>query len=468
VDNEERNRVNPFDWAAAFPEVFAQGGFDAVVGNPPYVRQEVLGENFKAYAQKKYATYAGTADLYVYFVELSHNLLRDNGIFSFIVANKWMRANYGEPLRKWLKQQNIEEIIDFGDLPVFETARTYPCILRLSKKPVSASFNVVQVKSLDFEDLKKYVEDNHYEIDQSSLSDSGGSLVTRSKQVLFEKLKSTSTPLSKYINGQMYRGILTGLNEAFVIGRETKSQLINEHVSSQELIKPFLAGRDVKRYELVNNERFLIFTRRGVDIKKYPAIYKYLLQFKEQLTPKPKNWKGSEWKGRKSGSYEWYEIQDSTDYYMEFEKPKIIVPAIVQKASYGFDRSGMYTNDKTSIISVDDLYLLGILNSKVPDFVMHSISSTKQGGYFEYKPMYLEQLPIRAINFNDPADRAQHDKIVSLVESMLALHKSLALAQSPVEKERLEKQIKATDDGIDKLVYDLYGLSQEEIRIVES
>ena len=467
VDTEERARVNAFDWESAFPEVFAQGGFDAVIGNPPYVRQEMLGDNFKIYAQKKYATFAGTADLYVYFIELSHNILRDNGVFSFIVANKWMRANYGQPLRKWLKQKNIEEIIDFGDLPVFESATTYPCILRLSKKTTSASFNVVQVKSLDFEDLNKYVEDNHYEIDQSSLSDSGWSLADRSKQALLEKFQSTCIPLGKYVNGRIFYGIKTGFNEAFVIDQETKTKLINEHPSSKEVIKPFLAGRDIKRFEPAHEGRFLIFTRHGIDIKKYPAIREYLLQFKEQLMPKPKNWKGNEWKGRKPGSYEWYEIQDTVDYYLEFENPKIIVPAIVQRASYAFDRNGFYSNDKTSIIGVDDLYLLGILNSKVPDFVMHSISSTKQGGYFEYKPMYLEQLPIRTINFNDPIEKSTHDKIVSLVESMLALHKSLASVQSPHEKERLEKQIKSTDGAIDKLVYELYGLSEEEVRIVE-
>ncbi len=181
--------------------------------------------------------------------------------------------------------------------------------------------------------------------------------------------------------------------------------------------------------------------------------------------PKPKDWKGGKWAGRKSGSYRWYEIQDSIDYHEEFEKPKIVIPAIVQNASYAFDREGYYSNDKTSIIVTDDLYLLGVLNSKIPDFVMHLIASTKQGGYYEYKPMYLEQLPIRTINFSDAEDKARHDKMVSLVERMLELHRQSP--RMPQDKERVAREIESTDRAIDKLVYELYGLTEDEIRIVE-
>ena len=155
-------------------------------------------------------------------------------------------------------------------------------------------------------------------------------------------------------------------------------------------------------------------------------------------------------------------------YYEEFGNPKIIVPAIVRTASYAYDRSGIYSNDKTSIIPTDDLYLLGILSSKVADMIIRSISSTKQGGYFEYKPMYVSQIPIRTIDFSDPADVARHDRMVSLVEQMLALHKQLPQAQTPHEKTALQRRIEATDGQIDALVYELYGLSEEEIEIVEA
>lgn len=483
ADKDELMRVKPFDWAHEFPGVFASsppdrtglkrpvrsdGGFDAVIGNPPYVRQEILGEAFKAYAQKNFATYAGTADLYVYFIEQSHRLLRPGGWFGFIVANKWMRANYGKSLRLWLKARCLEEITDFGDLPVFQSATTYPCVLRYSKNPARSTFTVTQVKTLDFNRLEEYVATNHYSVNQAALDDEGWSLVNEGQQALMKKLRSTTVPLGQYAKGQIYYGIKTGLNEAFVIDTEIRAQLIAEDARSAELIKPFLAGRDVKRYQPPPAGRFIIFTRRGVEIKKYPAIQKYLSQFKEQLMPKPKNWKGSQWKGRKPGSYQWYEIQDTVEYHTEFEKPKIIVPAIVQSASYAFDRTGFYSNDKTSIIAVDDLYLLGLLNSKVPDFVMHSISSTKQGGYFEYKPMYLEQLPIRPINFSDPQDQARHAKMVQLVESMLALHRHKASANTQTEQDQLQRQISATDRAIDALVYELYGLTEDEVRVVSN
>jgi hypothetical protein len=227
-------------------------------------------------------------------------------------------------------------------------------------------------------------------------------------------------------------------------------------------------GRDVRKYVTACEGQYLLFTKHGIDIDKYPAIKKHLTQFMDQLTPRPKNWKGSsEWKGRKPGSYQWYEIQDTIDYYSEFEKPKIIIPAIIQKATYCLDTSGFFSNDKTTIIGSDSLYLLGVLNSKTVDFVMHSISSTKQGGYFEYKPMYLSQLPIRTIDFSKPSDKSQHDKMVSLITSILDLHRQLPLAKTDQERTVLSRQIEATDRQIDRLVYDLYGLTEEEIKIVE-
>ncbi len=241
------------------------------------------------------------------------------------------------------------------------------------------------------------------------LDDKGWSLADERTQALLDKIRSKGVPLGEYVQGKIYYGMLTGLNEAFVIDEATRARLIAEDARSADLIKPFLAGRDIKRYEQPKSDKYLIFTRHGVNIDDYPAIKEYLSQFKDRLTPKPKDWKDKEWNGRKPGAYQWYEIQDTIDYYEEFEKPKIIVPAIVMTASYAYDRSGIYSNDKTSIIPTDDLYLLGILSSKVADIVIHSISSTKQGGYFEYKPMYVSQIPIRTIDFSDPADVARHD-----------------------------------------------------------
>jgi hypothetical protein len=478
-DDNTKSRINPFDWnskSVGFGEIMASGGFDVVIGNPPYVRQETIGE-FKEYFQRHYEVYQGTADLYAYFIEKGVSLLKDKGLFSYIVANKWMRANYGEPLRRWLKRQGIEEIIDFGDLPVFETATTYPCIIRVKKRVIPAkagiqSFSATQIKTLNFSSLDDSVKVHSFKIKKASLSDKGWSLVNEDIQSLLDKLKAVGKPLGEYVKGKIYRGVLTGLNEAFVIDAETKNRLIKEDPKSAKLIKPFLLGRDIKRYKPMVSNKYLIFARRGIDIKKYPAVLNHLSAFKEKLMPKPNDWdgekKGEKWKGRKTGSYKWYEIQDAIDYHEEFEKPKIIVPAIVKSASYVFDKDKFYSNDKTTIITTDDLYLLGILNSKVTDLVMHSISSTKQGGFFEYKPMYLQQLPIRTINFNNPSEKALHDKLVSLVDLMLELHKKKNSLPPSAEREKIEREITITDEKIDEIVYGLYGVTEEERRIVEN
>lgn len=467
LTQEEIERINPFDWDKEFPEVFQRGGFNVVIGNPPYVRQEALSE-FKGYFQKHYTVYQGTADLYTYFMERGVSFLKEGGFFSYIVANKWMRANYGLPLRRWLKEQCIEEIIDFGDLPVFQGATTYPCIIRIIKKAPQESFEVTQVKTLDFQNLGDYVKENHYSINQSALDDKGWSMADDRTQALLAKISSKGVPLGEYVGRKIYRGILTGLNEAFVIDKATREKLIADDPMSAELIKPFLAGRDIKRYEQPVSDKYLIFTRHGANIDDYPAIKQYLSQFKDRLMPKPKDWKGEVWNGRKPGAYQWYEIQDTIDYYEEFEKPKIIIPAIVRAASYAYDKSAIYSNDKTSIIPTDDLYLLGIINSKLADIVIHSISSTKQGGYFEYKPMYVSKIPIRTIDITDTTNVTRHDRIISLVDLMLSLHKQLQEARTPQDQTRLQRQIEATDRQIDVLVYELYGLTEEEIKIVES
>jgi hypothetical protein len=353
ISREEFLRLNPFHWGFEFYEVFdldkpkEARGFDVVIGNPPYVRQEALGE-LKTYFKDQYRVYHGIADLYVYFIERSLSSLNEDGIFSYIVANKWMRANYGKPLRQWLKQQCIEEIVDFGDLPVFQ-ATTYPCIIRISKNPLKSSFDVTEVETLSFANLDEYVHKHQYAVNQEGLDDSGWSLVDEKTQALLDKIRQVGVPLGDYVSGKIYRGVLTGLNEAFVIDADTRDKLIAKDPKSEDLIKPFLVGKDNKRYQPPKSDRFLIFTRRGVDIQQYPAIERHLLQFKERLMPKPKDWKGRKWTGRKPGDYKWYEIQDAIAYYEEFEKPKIIYPNICKKPEFTFDEDGWYTNQKCFI-----------------------------------------------------------------------------------------------------------------------
>ncbi|MCA9917255.1 MAG: Eco57I restriction-modification methylase domain-containing protein [Anaerolineales bacterium] len=463
LDEEEMYRINVFDWAKAFPRIVPWGGFDAVIGNPPYVRQEMLGE-FKPYFAKKYETYAGTADLYVYFVEKGVNLLKQNGRFAYIMANKWMRAKYGKPLRKWLQKQNLEQIIDFEDLPVFQNATTYPCILSIIKNSNTASFKATIVDSLAFNSLQNYIIDNQFEVDISKLNDEGWALASKETQTLLEKLFSQGQSLEKYVQKKVFYGLKTGLNKAFVIDEETKNQLVQAHSGSADLLKPFLVGRDIKRYQKLPQNKFLIFIPSGwtnsqINNKNidgwtwfktnYPAIADYLEQFKKDAQ-----------KRYDQGEY-WWELRPCA-YYDEFEKTKIIYAEIASRGQFTLDTNQFLSDTTSYILGSDSLYLLGTLNSKVWTFLFSKTSSTIRGGFFRWKKQYMFPLPIVT-----SAKPSLKEHIASHVEQMLELHKRLAAAQTAHEKTLLQRQIAATDSQIDQLVYQLYNLTPQEIAIVE-
>lgn len=462
---DTEKKVKPFSWQRAFTAVFKQGGFDAVIGNPPYVRQELLGD-IKPYLQKHYKVFNGTADLYSYFFEKGIGLLNTKGLFGIIVANKWMRANYGEPLRKWFKKQTIKQVIDFGDLPVFQTATTYPCIIIAGKMQIEITTpnttEVVNVKTLLFDSLKEYIQSNTQLLKQESFEDGGWNLGSETEQALLKKLQQAGVPLGEYVKGKIYYGIKTGLNEAFVIDEVTKNALIKEDNSSAEIIKPFLAGRDLKRYQTPVKNNYLILFPKGFTNKKGSNpknAWKWLSENYNAITKHLEFYKDKAEKRYDKGEF-WWELR-ACDYYNEFEKPKIIIPAIVKSASYCYDADNFYSNDKTTIIPTNDLYLLGVMNSNTCDYYLRSIASTKQGGYFEYKPMYISKLPIPKANKEQSAEIAKYTK------SIIHLHQQKQNATLATEIEQLQHRIQYTNDKIDQLVYSLYDLTDEEIRIVE-
>ena len=458
-DEEEIQRVNPFDWQRAFPHVFAAGGFDAVIGNPPYIRQESLGED-KPYYQSIYEVFTGTADIYSYFIEKGIKLLAPGGQFSYIVANKWLRAKYGFKLRQWLKTKCIEEITDFGDLPVFTGATTYPLILRVSNNPPHFQPRVTTVDTLDFVSLQEYVAVHGEIADQTCFEEDGWSLAGKQTQDLLAKLRQNSIPLGEYVHGKVYRGILTGLNKAFVIDQATKDRLITEDPRSAELIKPFAQGRDIKRYAPIPVKQYLIFTRRGIKINDYPAIKTYLSQFKDELMPKPANWKGP-WKGRKPGSYAWYEIQDAIDYHEVFSKPKIVYPNICKQPEFTFDQTGIYTNQKTFIIPTDDLYLLGILNSSLSMFLFTQMFPKLRGDFYEPGWVFFQNFPIHVVDPSNATEVQQRDQIVSLGRKMLELH--TFEPTTPQEKEHQKRQEIEIEKEINMLISKLCGLLSNDI-----
>lgn len=443
-----------FEWRFEFPEVLDEKGdyvgFDVVIGNPPYIRQEELGAA-KAFLKKDFPnTFAGTADLYVMFVEHGMRILRPEGQFVYIIPNKWMRAGYGASLRRWLKKLHIESVADFGDLPVFEEATTYPCIISLRNAPATERFWATPVTTLDFpESLGTYVEAHRFEVGTPSLQDDGWQLSNQAVQNLMAKLRATGKPLGEYVDGKIFYGIKTGLNEAFVIDEGTRAHLIAQDPRSAEIIKPFLAGRDIKRYLTPEVSKYLIFTRRGIEIEGYPAVLGYLSQFKERLTPKPKGWTG-EWKGRKEGTYKWYEIQDAVDYYEEFDKPKLMLPDIAIKNQVILENKGSFCVNTAYIIMSDSLVLLSILNSNLVLYFYGSITSTIRGGYLRFIRQYLEQIPIA------PIDQTFENKINELATRILAQKSTDPAADTS-----------ALEAEIDRLVYGLYGLTEEEVALVE-
>ena len=460
-------KVKPFSWQKGFAPVFKQGGFDAVIGNPPYVRQELLSD-YKNYFQRTYKVYHGVADLYSYFFEKGIGLLNKKGLFGIIVANKWMRANYGEPLRKWLKGQPIEQIIDFGDLPVFQGATTYPCIFIAGKEDNNKAIEVTNVKTLDFSSLAEYVHENKIAANQNSLEDAGWNLGSETEQLLVKKLQSIGVSLGEYVKRKVYYGIKTGLNEAFVIDAEVKKKLINEDRKSEEVIKPFVGGKDIKRYQALNSERFLIlfpkgFTNKNGDNPKngwkwlsenYKAIANHLKPFEE---------KG---KARTDMGDYWWELR-VCDYYQEFEKPKLMIPDIALRMQATYDTAKFNCVNTAYIIPKDDKYLLAILNSNLIQFLYLKISSAIRGGYLRFIRQYLEVLPIKTIDEQNKSEKALHDEIVKLVETMLQIQQQKQSSTLPEQVQQLEQRIAYTDDKINEKVYALYGLSEEEIKVVE-
>ncbi len=382
----------------------------------------------------QYECYTGTADLYVYFFERSLQLLRTGGVLSFITSNKYFRAGYGERLRAYLAYAtNPRVILDFGDAPVF-TSIAYPAILvtqktrHVMKGKLPSSHEptgILHPSNLPPEEWRSRVlawspgpalndfpeifDQQASALSQRDLKPDGWRLESPVKLRLLERLRKAGTPLGEYVQGRFYRGITTGLNEAFVVNHSTRDRLINEHPSSKEVLKQFLRGRDVKRWRCEPQDLWLIFARRGIDIKQYPAIHDHLKQFKKALTPGIPG-------GRKPGSYEWYEIQDNIAYWQEFEQPKVIFGRFMDKATYAFDDKGMYHNDALYFASRVTPFVAVVTNSPVNWWFLTQTCTDLQNGYLQALRQYQEEIPI------PPATPDQQCCCERLAEALIWLH----------------------------------------------
>ncbi len=295
-------------------------------------------------------------------------------------------------------------------------------------------------------------------------------LVDKKTLKLIDKLVKTGVPLSEYVEKKVYYGIKTGLNEAFVIDTSTRDKLIAENPKSEELIKPFLLGKEIKRYQMPSTSNYMILIPKGWTNKQMQGgknAWKWLknnyLVIASYLEPFAKRAQ----KRCDKGEY-WWELR-ACGYYDEFEKPKIMLPDISLRGNFTFDAKGEYYCINTAyIISSSELYLLGILNSSLITFYYKNLSPSYKGGYLRFIYQYLLKLPIRNINFSKASEKKLYDQMVNLVDQIFSLNKNLNNAKIPQEKNPLQRQIETIDKQIDQLVYKLYSLTREEIKIVES
>ena len=441
-----------FSYHLHFRDVFEKrGGFDIVVGNPPYVRQEQIKE-LKPALEKEFDCYAGTADIFIYFYERGFRLLREHGHLTYITSNKYFRSGYGEKLRKFLGEQStVQTLIDFGDASVFE-AIAYPSIVVFSKdKPTSETQTQVltweQTELLD--ELPRVFKTKSFAMPQSELKADNWRIESPAVFALLEKLKKAGKPLEE-ITGKMCIGIKTGLNEAFVIDQKTKDRLIDQHQSSSEVIKPFLRGRDVKKWDIDFIDHYLIriessenkehlWTNKpqreaeAIFFKTYPAIFEHFQQFRDQLI------------GRSDQGKFFWELR-SCKYWQEFEEPKIIFPDIALSSRFTYCDDIMYVDMTAFIIPTKDLYVLGILNSNLIEMFISLISSQVRGDYLRFKRQYVSQIPIPI------ATEPERQAIETLVQ------KCLDAKGQGVEQWETE---------IDDRVAHLYGLTADEMKIIK-
>ncbi|HUT99023.1 MAG TPA: Eco57I restriction-modification methylase domain-containing protein, partial [bacterium] len=293
-----------FPFRLFFGEVWREGreGFDIVIANPPYVRQEKFEGGYKEKLARHYEdVYTSVCDIYVPFYKRGFELLKPGGYLTFISSGTYARTGFGEKLRRWLRNNvTIRRWVDFGDLQPFEDQTTYPVVPVFKNRKADGGRRLAyyQLPDLDYGDFSEKVERGSFEVVQSDLADDGYRFLRPEVKAVFDKIVAAGRPLREVV-GEIYRGVLTGFNEAFIVDGPTKDRLIAEDPKSAELLKPFLMGRDLKPWRYEFKDRWLIFTRHGVDIKRYPAIKRHLEQYKNQLKPRPKGVPKEGWKGRK-------------------------------------------------------------------------------------------------------------------------------------------------------------------------
>jgi len=486
--NGEMYRINAFDWTSEYRDIIENGGFDVVLGNPPYIRIQAMNEwapvEVEFYKQNYKSASRGNYDIYVVFVEKGLELLNSNGLLGFILPHKFFNAKYGEALRKIIsKGKNLSNIVYFGDQQVFAGSITYTCLLFLDKQSKS-NFEFERVNNLPAWQLKSTSIKG--KISLNEVTEKEWNFVVGNQASLFKKLKDIPIKL-KDVSERIFQGLVTGADPVFILKNIDNTRYLSELLNQEKklekkLIHPLCKGSvDIRRYYTGNLKKSILFPYKIADGKaellsvkeltsEYPLIWNYLLESRLTLESRERG----KWKHEK-----WYAFGRSQNLNA-MEQTKIITPSIAKSASFTLDREGMYyfvgsgggggggygiTLKKDQQISYE--YLLGLLNSKLLDMYLKSISSRFSSGYYAYNRQYIEQLPIRLINFSSKTDRESHEKMVTLVNLMLDFNHRLANAKTDNERMTIRRQIESTDKQIDQLVYTLYKLNDKEIELIE-
>jgi len=489
-DDDEMRKVNVFDWQKEFKGIFDNGGFDVVIGNPPYIRSKLLIEAERDYFILNYKSAMGTYDIYVLFYEKGISLLKKNGLLSFITPNKYFYSDYGEGVRNILSHDvRINTIIDFNEYPVFKGITTYTSIIIIEKSNKLNNFPYYKIldKNLDLIRLKEFLEKNRLfqgialsEIAQKKLNPSRWILKNNNIIVLLGKVAENSRKLGDLCY-KIYQGFVLTPTEVFpvkIIAEKSDfyiisplKQINNEYKIEKELIIPIYKSSDLKRYYNIHNKYYAIFPYKYVDNKSvnfvnlesmekfFPLTLKYLEDQKKYLLAREE--------GKWKGSNKWYEYSRNQNFECQ-KMDKILVPGLATEARYSLGDKNMFIDQGSyGIILKDDfvkdkMYILGLLNSKLLDFYLKSISGTLSGGYFNYQSEYLKNLPIHLTN-----DKKLYNKVVTLVDQMLEVQKMFYSAKTEADKKLYQQKIEILDGQIDGEVYKLYGLDDKEIKIIE-
>jgi hypothetical protein len=378
----------PFAWKEAFPDVFAEGGFDVVIGNPPYVRMEFI-KKFKPYLEKNYVVADDRTDLYAYFFEQGVRILKDGGRLGYISSSTFFRTGSGENLRTFLGDNvAIESVIDFGDLQIFEGVTTYPAILTLRKgKAEEGSLSFLKIDDVLPNDLGAVFMGKSRTMPRARLGSSSWQLEGDALARLREKIVAGRKTLGEVYGAPLY-GIKTGFNEAFIIDTQTRDRLVKQHKKSAELLKPFLKGEDIKRWRVEPDGLFLINTPKGkVDIGKYPAIRDWLLPFRSDLE-------------KRATKQDWWELQQAQlAYQSQFLDGGILFPDFSQGPKFSLAGGGYLVDCTVFFLGNNALDLLPVLNSKLVWFLLFALSNPMRGGTWRLrlKSQYVEQLPVPII-----------------------------------------------------------------------